>query len=143
MKPRLIPVLVLLVLLLCLASCSPSSGVSVQASCDDFMKLQTPAVISKNIQVPAGSSFTVTLCSNQTTGFQWSESAKISDQTVIGQTGHKFEPPKGGLVGAAGQEVWTFETLKKGTSNVSMEYSRPWEGGEKGTWQFNLTVVVK
>jgi inhibitor of cysteine peptidase len=107
------------------------------------MKLQTPAVISKNAQVSAGSSFTVTLCSNQTTGFQWSESAQISDQTVIRQTGHKFEPPKGGLVGAAGQEVWTFEALKKGTSTISMEYSRPWEGGEKGTWKFNLTIVVK
>lgn len=143
MKSRLILLLVPLVLVLCLASCSPSSGASVQASCDDFMKLQTPAVISKNAQVSAGSSFTVTLCSNQTTGFQWSESAQISDQTVIRQTGHKFEPPKGGLVGAAGQEVWTFEALKKGTSTISMEYSRPWEGGEKGTWKFNLTIVVK
>ncbi|MBM3119844.1 MAG: protease inhibitor I42 family protein [Chloroflexi bacterium] len=143
MKSRLILLLVPLVLVLCLASCSPSSGASVQASCDDFMKLGTPAVISKNTQVSAGSSFTVTLCSNRTTGFQWSESAQISDQTVVRQTGHKFEPPKGGLVGAAGQEVWTFEALKKGTSTISMEYSRPWEGGEKGTWKFNLTIVVK
>ena len=143
MKSSVIPVLGLLVFALCLASCSPSSGASVQASCDDFMKLQTPAVISKQVQVPAGSSFTVTLCSNQTTGFQWSESAQISNQTVIRQTGHKFEPPKSGLVGAAGQEVWTFEALKKGTGSISMEYSRPWEGGEKGTWKFNLTVIVK
>jgi len=24
-----------------------------------------------------------------------------------------------------------------------MEYGRPWEGGEKGVWTFNLTVTVK
>jgi len=24
-----------------------------------------------------------------------------------------------------------------------MEYSRPWEGGEKGVWTFNLSVTVK
>jgi hypothetical protein len=25
----------------------------------------------------------------------------------------------------------------------TMEYSRPWEGGEKGEWTFTLTVIVK
>lgn len=141
MKLRFISVLALLVLVLCLASCS--SGVSVQVSCDDFMKLQTPAVISKEVQAPAGSSFTVTLCSNPSTGFEWSESARISDQTVVRQKSHEFVPPEKAIPGAPGQEVWTFEALKKGTSTISLEYSRPWEGGEKGTWKFNLTVVVK
>ena len=100
--------------------------------------------ISKEVSAAVGDSFTVTLCSNATTGFQWSESAQISDPTVIQQTDHKFVSPEAeGLVGAPGKEVWTFKALKKGTSTVSLEYSRPWEGGEKGEWTFNLTVVVK
>lgn len=143
MKTRLIPVFALLVFLLYAVSCAPSSGVSVQASCDDFMKLQTPAGISKKLQVPAGSSFTVTLCSNPSTGFKWSELAQISDQAVVRQRSHEFVPPEKAMPGAPGQEVWVFEALKKGTSTVYLEYGRPWEGGEKGTWKFNLTVVVK
>ncbi|HIE17804.1 MAG TPA: hypothetical protein EYP71_06365 [Dehalococcoidia bacterium] len=46
-------------------------------------------------------------------------------------------------MGAAGQEVWTFEALKKGSCTVSMQYSRPWESEEKATWRFSLTVSIK
>ncbi|MFC1983316.1 protease inhibitor I42 family protein, partial [Chloroflexota bacterium] len=56
----------------------------------------------------------------------------------IGQESEPPPPP-----GTPGQEVWTFKALKKGTTTVFMEYSRPWEGGEKGEWTFNLTVTVK
>jgi len=142
MKSKLIMVCAVTAALLCLCACSPKSA-SVEVSCDDFMKLQH---ISKEVQVPVGDSFTVTLCSNPTTGFRWSESAQIDDQTVLQQADHKFispesEPPP--PPGTPGQEVWTFQALKKGKTTVSMEYSRPWEGGEKGTWTFVLMVTVK
>ncbi len=115
--------------------------VSVAVSCDDFMKLPH---ISREVEVAVGKSFTVALCSDPSTGFQWVESAQISDQTVLQQTDHRFVSPEAeGVVGAAGTQVWTFKTLKKGTADVTMEYSRPWEGGEKGEWTFKLTVVVK
>jgi len=129
---------------LCLFACSPTpKQVPVEASCDDFMKLQH---ITKEVEAAVGDSFTVTLCSNPSTGFLWSETAQLSDQTVLQQTDHKLvmpesEPPP--PPGTPGQEVWTFQTLKKGTSTISIEYSRPWEGGEKAEWTFVLTVVVK
>lgn len=115
----------------------------VEASCDDFMKLRH---ISKEVEVAVGKSFTVALCSNPSTGFQWTEIAQISDQTIVQQTDHKFispesEPPP--PPGTPGQEIWTFKALKKGTTEVTMEYSRPWEGGEKGEWTFKLTVIIK
>ncbi|MFC2050387.1 protease inhibitor I42 family protein [Chloroflexota bacterium] len=139
MKLKIIPVLVLLILCLWIASCAPATLVDI--SCDDFGAQQH---ISKEATTAVGDSFTVTLCSNATTGFQWSESAKMGDPTVVQQTNHQFvSPHPEGLVGAPGQEVWTFKALKKGTSTISMEYSRPWEGGEKAEWTFNLTVVVK
>jgi len=47
------------------------------------------------------------------------------------------------LPGTPGEEVCTFKALKKGETTISMEYSRPWEGSEKTTWTFVLTVVVK
>jgi inhibitor of cysteine peptidase len=142
MKLGLILTCTALILLLCLPSCT--TGASVEVSCDDFMQQKH---ISKEVGVAVGDSFTVTLCSNATTGFQWSESAQISDPTVIQQMKHESVPPgteeAEGLVGAPGKEVWTFKALKKGTSTINLEYSRPWEGGEQGEWTFNLTVVIK
>ena len=71
-----------------------------------------------------GDDFIVTLGSNPTTGFEWS--AEISDETMLTQTDHRYEPAKEeNIVGGAGEEVWTFEALKKGTATINMEYSRP------------------
>jgi len=99
--------------------------------------------VSKEVELAAGDSFTVTLCSNRTTGFQWSESAQIDDQSVLEQLAHRFVPPEEDTPGAAGKEVWTFKALKEGSTEVSMEYSQPWEGGKKAEWTFRLIVVVK
>ena len=144
MKAKLALICAVGVLSIFLFACVPApKQASVEVSCDDFMKQQN---ISKQVEVAANGLVTVTLCSNPSTGFIWSETAQISDQSVLQQTDHKLvmlesEPPP--PPGTPGQEVWTFGALKKGTSTVSMEYSRPWEGGEKGEWTFNLTVVVK
>jgi len=142
MKSKLILVCVVVAISLCLFACLPTSKqASVEVSCDDFMRQNH---ISQQAEVAVDGSLTVTLCSNPTTGFQWVESAQISDQTVLQQTDHKFVPPEEtGVEGAAGKEIWTFKALKKGTSTISMEYSRPWEGGEKGEWTFALTVTAK
>ena len=144
MKSKLILTCAVVAISLCLFACSPATKqASVEVSCDEFYEQNH---ISQEVNVAVGDSFTVTLCSNPTTGFLWSESAKISDQTILEQTDHKFVPPPERpepIEGEAGKEVWTFKALKKGTSTISMEYSRPWEGGEKGAWTFDLTVVVK
>ena len=125
-----------------LFACAPApKETSIEVSCDDFTKSQH---ISKEMEVAVGGLFTVTLCSNPTTGFSWSELARIGDQSVLQQTDHKFIAPQAkGMMGAPGNEVWTFKAFKKGQTIISMEYGRPWEGGEKDAWTFNLTVVVK
>ena len=142
MKSKLILTCIIVAISLCLFACS-LGPTQAEVSCDDFM---ADKHISKEVEVAVGDSFTVTLCSNPTTGFLWSEAAEISDQTVLQQVDHKFVPPPERpepIEGEAGKEVWTFKALKKGTSTISMEYSRPWEEGEKGAWTFLLTVVVK
>ena len=125
-----------------LFTCTPEADLNV--SCDDFREQNN---ISKKVDVAVDEVFTVTLCSNPTTGFEW-ESPQITDQTVLQQIDHKFisassEAPDKAPPGAPGQDVWTFRALKSGTSTISVEYSRPWEGGEKGVWTFGVTVVVK
>jgi inhibitor of cysteine peptidase len=123
-----------------LACSAGSKAKSVEVSIDDFTSQKN---ISQQIEVPAGGLLKVTLGSNQTTGFQWSEQAQITDGTVLKQTGHEYIVPDSQTLGAAGKEVWTFEMLKKGTTTISFEYSRPWEGGEKAEWTYQLTVTVK
>jgi len=135
----------LTVFLLLLVSCSSGSPEAFQstqnvADCDAFMKNQH---ISSNTQVRVDGVVTVVLCSNPTTGFQWPELAEIDDLSVVEQVDHEFTPPAAGIARASGKETWTFKALEKGTTTISMEYSRPWEGGEKAEWTYTLTVVVK
>ena len=141
MKIKAMLTLIILVPVIALVACAPSTGNSVTVSCDDFGQQNN---MTKQLTVPAGGSFTVTLCSNATTGFSWSESAQISDPTVVQQTNHtRVAPENTGMVGAPGTEVWTFSALKKGSSTIDLQYSQPWEGGQKGAWTFKLSVTVK
>ena len=86
------------------------------------------------------------LCSNPNTGFQWSEEAQISDSVILKQEDHKFIGPESKPLpppGTPGQEIWNFKALKQGSSEVYLEYKRPWEGGEKGEWTCTINVTVK
>lgn len=115
---------------------------SVNLSCEDFTSQNH---ILGELSMKAGDSFSVTLCSNPSTGFQW-ESAVISDPSVLTETSHQYIGPESDPApppGTPGQDVWTFRALKKGTSTISIYYSRPWEGGEKGVWTFTTAVTVK
>ena len=146
MKSKLILVCIMVAISLCLFACLPTpKQVSVNVSWDDFMKEQH---ISKEVEVPVDGSLTIALYSCPSEGRQWSE-AQINDQTVLQQTDHKLVMPeyKGDMPpapGTPGKEVWTFKALEKGMSTISMEYTHPWEGGEKEPMlTFALTVVVK
>jgi inhibitor of cysteine peptidase len=129
----------MLTLLPWLTACT--SPIAVAVSCDEFY--QTPH-ISQEIEVGTGDIFTVTLCANPSTGFQWEE-AEVSDPAVLQQADRQYEPPGGQnpAPGSAGQETWTFKALQPGQSTISIDYSRPWEGGEKAEWTFDLSVAVK
>ena len=144
LKYRLILFCLILVLPTFAISCGTSSqGTgSVSVSCDQFSNQNN---IMQDVSTSVGSTITVQLCSNRTTGFSWSENAQISDPSVLSQSGYNFVPPAstGGAVGVAGNEVWTFKALKAGSSTVYEEYSQPWEGGQKAAWTFKLNVTVK
>jgi len=91
-----------------------------------------------------GDDFTVTLGSNPTTGFQWLEVAEIGDETILQQTDHIFmgpgidKPP-----GTAGEEVWIFKALKKGTTTVDLEYSRPWVEEDADYRTVSITINIR
>lgn len=131
-----------LVILLALG-CAPAvkAEVPVMVTCDQFSQ---QAHIVRDLNLSKGNSVIVTLCSNPTTGFQWSENAQVSNPQVIEQKSYKFvSPAETGLVGVPGNSVWTFEAIGKGTSTVLIEYSRNWQGGEKAVQTFKLNVTVQ
>ena len=143
MKIKLFMMLTIISILICLPACS--SATPLEVDCDTFRENNH---LTNRVEVSNGETFTVTLCSNPTTGFKWQETAEIADQSVLQQTGHEFIAPgssdgKRPMPGSAGVEVWTFKALKTGNTTVYMEYGRPWEGGEKAVWTYKLTVVVK
>jgi inhibitor of cysteine peptidase len=146
MKVKAITMVTAMTIVIFLLACSSGpKQTAVEVSCAEFTNQKN---VTKQVEVGAGDTLTVTLCSNPSTGFSWPESAQISDQTIAQQTDHKDVAPEDEagatpVTGAPGTEVWTFEALEKGTSTIYVEYSRPWEGGEKGEWTFRLTVVVK
>ena len=117
------------------------SYTTISISIDTF---QNQPHIDAVMNAAVGEELTVTLGSNPTTGFRWSEFAEISDESVIKQVSHKFvgpgidKPP-----GTPGEEVWTFKALKKGTVITFLEYSRPWIEEDIGHWTVTITANIK
>ena len=91
-----------------------------------------------------GEELVVTLGSNPTTGFQWTEFAEIGDETIIQQVSHIFvgpgieKPP-----GTSGEEIWVFKALARGTTTIYLEYSRPWIEEEIGYWTVTITATIE
>ena len=125
-----------------LIACSSSliKESSFNVSCDQLSKESHVAI---NIEAKEGDLLVLNLCSNPTTGFQWSEVPTISNQNVLKQTYQKFTPPETGKGGASGTEEWGMRILKEGNSTLIWEYSRPWDGGEKAEWSVTATVTAE
>ena len=125
--------------LLSVSSCIITSrDINVEITCDQFNENHHTR---NEFQVEIGDKIRVKLCSNPTTGFQWEY--EMSGESVLNEEDHDFEEPKGDVPGTAGIEVWTFEAVEKGTTEVLMEYSQPWEGGLKEEWTYTITVTVE
>ena len=107
---------------------------------DDFTQ---NAHMQKQLDVAKGSSIVITLISNATTGFSWNENAVIADSSILQQTIHRQISADSDKLGAAGSEQWTIKALKTGQTTIHLEYSRPWEGGEKAVWTLDVAVTIK
>ena len=143
MKTRLVLLVAIVSTLMGLFACTQAApqAVTVEESTDDITKSST---ITKQTEVANGGTVTVILASNTaSTGFSWNAQAQIADTSILEQTNHETIAPTAGIPGAPGKDQWSFKALKNGTTTVHMEYSQPWEGGQKGVWKFTLTVTVE
>ena len=139
MKLRIFFILTIFTLVLLLSSCIVTSyDFNVEISCDDFGESNHR---SGEFDVETGDKIRIKLCSNQTAGFQWDYEMTV--ENVLKEEDHDFEEPEEDAPGAAGIEIWTFEAVETGTTEVQMEYSQPWEDGMKSEWTYNMTVTVE
>ncbi len=142
MKLRVVLTTVLALATLAVAACSTASGATLPPTNytinDEQFAEQKD--ISQNVVIDSGKSFTITLPSNGSTGFAWE--ATVPASGAVEQTDQKYVEG-GAMPGASGQEVWTFKALKAGTATIKLDYSRPWEGGEKAVRTLTINVTVK
>lgn len=104
--------------------------------------LTAVAADPKPIAVTVDQEFNITLRYNATTGYQW-QLAKPVDETLLKLTGSEYKRPESGLIGAGGDQVWTFKALAPGKTQVELQYLRPWEKGTPPARTTNFVVVIE
>ncbi|MCD6600347.1 MAG: protease inhibitor I42 family protein [Dehalococcoidia bacterium] len=80
----------------------------------------------QEIEIGVGDEFIVALDSNPTTGYQWEADF---DESFLELVLDEFEPGEAeeGMVGAGGEQKFTFEGLKAGETELTLTYKRSWE----------------
>ncbi|MEF8916541.1 MAG: protease inhibitor I42 family protein [Candidatus Bipolaricaulota bacterium] len=113
--------------------------VKIKVSCDEF---QMKKDVSKSVKLSEHGRLEVTLCSNPSTGYQWSDSARISNHSVLWQTSHTTSSSSGSSLGAPGEAKWEFKALDEGKSTISLEYGRSWQSDGEDNWSISIQVNV-
>ncbi len=94
------------------------------------------------IEAVEGQELSVRLSSNRTTGFGW----VVADPGPLRQRGEStYEAPQAspGVVGAGGNETFTFKADAVGSGTLKLEYRRPWEKDVPAEQEWDVTVTVK
>lgn len=96
------------------------SGCSVGTTAKEYKDASVP------IEVEKGSTFTIVLDSNPTTGFQW-QFASAVDENVISLSKTEYIKAEPVTIGSGGEEKWTFSADGLGETTINLIYVRPWE----------------
>ncbi len=109
-----------------------------------FLPLSAEAAETTTLQL--GGKFSSEMESNPTTGFEWrlarpldEKIIKLADKTFIPRDNPGPRP----VAGAGGKEIWTFEAVGRGTTEISLEYVRSWETGIPPNRTMTYQVEVK
>lgn len=124
--------LALLVLAVGAAGCGGAAGAgpSVNLTAEDS---------GRTVELEPGDRLVVTLGSNASTGFRW-VLATEPEREVLSLDGSEYVETETDLVGAPGQEVWTFRAEGEGETSLVLRYER--SSGETAGEPFELTVLV-
>lgn len=96
------------------------------------------------VELKKGDSITIKLESNPTTGYGWMPT-EDTDGTVISITSTEYRQAKTAqeMVGSGGYEYFYFKAISPGSTDIILNYVRPWEEGVEPVMTFRLSVDVK
>ncbi len=93
-----------------------------------------------DIESAVGENFTVSLESNQSTGYSWSV-GMISDNSQVVITGMDYDLPDNAMTGQGGAEVWHLKAVAPGTVKLLFYYARSWEkDAPVNTVTYNVSI---
>ncbi len=89
---------------------------------------------------------TITIDSNQTTGYAWTATQTITDnagESHCFEISDEYVEPEdtGGMVGVPGQQVFTLKAVEAGKVDVNLTYSRSWDPSKEDdqvVYQFSV-----
>jgi predicted secreted protein len=101
---------------------------------------QTPADTEK-IDVVVGEEFKISLKSNPSTGYSWSLAASLPNWLL--QVDKTYVADNLAMIGGSGTEIWTFQATAAGSTTLTFQYERPWEGTpiQTHSWQVAATAL--
>ena len=136
-------VVLLLGMVLALAGCGQDTDLPAGVASEDVNLSAKDG--GSQVQVDVGQVLVLTLESNPTTGYSW-EVVEAED-SVLRQSGEpefeaasELDPP---LVGAGGVEVFRFEAVGTGETQLELVYHRPWEEGVEPLETFSVQVIIR
>lgn len=139
MLRKILLLLIMCITILSISSCAVTSiEYHVEISCEQFDDVDN---YRSEMVMEVGDKIYLELCSNQTTGFKWEY--EMTKENVVKEEDYDYHEAESGVVGAPGVELWTFEAVETGTTEINMEYSQPWQGGIKAEWTYVLIVTVE
>jgi inhibitor of cysteine peptidase len=97
---------------------------------------------SSRITAKVGEDFTIKLPANLTTGYSW-RMGEIKPP-IVREKDYKYNQTANTqrLVGAGGEEVWTFKAVRTGKVVISLEYIRPWEVDVPPIKKADFTIII-
>lgn len=94
----------------------------------------------KTIHTKVNENFFVVLETNPTTGYQWDVNFSENYIKLVNRDYTSAAPT--GILGAGGQETFTFQAIKSGETEIVFSYLRPWEKEKEPEKTVVYSVIV-
>jgi inhibitor of cysteine peptidase len=99
-----------------------------------------PQVLDLTTRV--GGSFTISLDSNPSTGYQWVFANSPDPRYVALLSTEYIPPPTPVRIGQSGTQVWRFQALHRGKTTISLKYCRPWDESDCANYAFTIVTIL-
>ncbi len=116
---------------------SPQPETTVQPK-EEPEETEEIEIKTETLEVEMDENFIITLESNQTTGYQWETGFEAGYLELVDKK--YILPEEQQVVGAGGQEIFTFFPLQSGETEITFLYKRRWE--EKEIKRFIYKIVI-